>query len=494
MDNIIASILGTGVASLCGFGLWWSCFRRGHGKTRPRPPTVILVRNGVVADATPGAEEITGTSTLCDTPWEDLRDALRQRFPHLPDAQPDGPRPLHFIDDAGLQLSLTRSGETLRIRLDRPAVTPARLFRLESRRTEGRRLRRILDYLPMPAWQSGPGGDMVWHNAAFDEICRRSGRKAANGDPFVRADGDDGAKTRASVVDKHGEKLWYEVEGLPFDDGTLHVACDIGSLVTAEHAQRQFVQTLSKTFAHLPIGLAVFGSDHRLALFNPALVDLTRLQGEFLSGRPTLRSFFDILREDRMMPEPKNYATWRDRLSEMIKAAQDDRFCETWTLENGLTYKVTGRPHPDGAVAFLFEDISAEISLTRRFRSELMVTQSVLDSFEDGVAVFSHNGVLVFCNARYREIWRDAKESALPETNVLDAARLWQRASEGGPDWRKLSELILDPMHRHTWHTEFTLHAGERLLCRASPAANGATLLRFSRTGNEVAQALASGQ
>ena len=182
------------------------------------------------------------------------------------------------------------------------------------------------------------------------------------------------------------------------------------------------------------------------------------------------------------MPKPKNYACWRDRLSEMISAAQDDRFCETWTLESGLTYKITGRPHPDGAVAFLLEDISAEISLTRRFRAELMVTQSVVDSFEDAIAVFSQNGVLSFCNSRYNELWRDERDFPASDGNVVDAVRMWQQSCKGGPDWRRFRDITLDPEQRRPWKTELELRDGTELRCRVVPVAGGATMVRLSRS------------
>jgi len=53
-------------------------------------------------------------------------------------------------------------------------------------------------------------------------------------------------------------------------------------------AQRNFVQTLTKTFAQLSIGLAIFNRERQLVLFNPALIDLTALPADFLTGRPHL--------------------------------------------------------------------------------------------------------------------------------------------------------------------------------------------------------------
>ena len=66
-------------------------------------------------------------------------------------------------------------------------------------------------------------------------------------------------------------------------------------------------------------------------------------------------NFLDRLRENRVMPEPRDYRTWRNSIAELEAAAQDGTYSETWSLPDGHTYHVTGRPHPDGAVALLFD-------------------------------------------------------------------------------------------------------------------------------------------
>ena len=130
-------------------------------------------------------------------------------------------------------------------------------------------------------------------------------------------------------------------------------------------------------------------------------------------------SFFDQLRENRRMPEPKNYLNWRQEIADVIAAATDGRYQETWSLETGQTYSVKGRPHPDGATAFLIEDISAEVTLTRNFRAELELGQSLLDTLDDGLAVFSASGILTFSNAAYRNLWQQKPEAAFADVTAL---------------------------------------------------------------------------
>ena len=61
-------------------------------------------------------------------------------------------------------------------------------------------------------------------------------------------------------------------------------------------------------------------------------------------------------------------------------AAAEGNYHETWLLPNGQTFRVTGKPHPNGAVAFLMEDISDETSLTRKFSSQIDTSAAVIDN------------------------------------------------------------------------------------------------------------------
>ena len=243
----------------------------------------------------------------------------------------------------------------------------------------------------------------------------------------------------------------------------------------------EFIQTLTKTFAHLSVGLAIFDRQRQLALFNPALIDLTSLGADFLTARPTLFAFLDQLREARILPEPKDYTGWRQRMSELERAASSGQCEEIWSLPTGQTYKVTGRPHPDGAVAFLFEDISAEVSLTRRFRSEIELGQSVVDALEDAVAVFSSRGDLILSNTAYTSLWGIDPGSTLGTLSLIESTRQWQSMTRPTPVWGDLRDFVGDTSERADWDAIVTLNQGQSLVCRFGPIAGGATLVKFAR-------------
>lgn len=351
-------------------------------------------------------------------------------------------------------------------------------------------LRLAVTAAPYPIWQTARDGRVLWANTAYTDLVTRFARlcpedmRGADGFPVMfdvplQTDCDN-ASYRLSIVPSGSvQPYWFDIRCLRIPSGWMNYATDVNAVVNAEIAQRNFVQTLTKTFAQLSIGLAIFDRQRQLALFNPALIDLTSLPAEFLSARPNLLSFFDRLRDRQMMPEPKNYRSWRDQITDLVAAADNGLYLETWSLPSGLTYRISGRPHPDGAVAFLFEDISAEISLTRQFRSQLELGQSALNAMEQSIAVFSATGVLAFSNTAYRKMWHIDTDSGFAEVTVIDASRHWQSHSFPTPVWGDLRDFVNQFGDRSDWQAEVTLRDGRTVACHVAPMPGGATMVQF---------------
>ncbi len=314
-------------------------------------------------------------------------------------------------------------------------------------------LRSVAEDSPILTWRQQRDGTVIWANRAYmAEMQREYGDEAlASWPPRPVFPGLDPGSweeemppSRISRSSSHGEyPHWYELHCRPGGDARLCFAVPIDQLVQAEASLKDFIGTLGKTFAQLPIGLAIFDAKRRLVLFNPALIDLTALGAEMLSQRPTLHAFLDALRENQRIPEPRDYKSWRLRIARLEAAAEDGRYKETWTLPTGQTYRVTGQPHPDGAVAFLFEDISSEVSLKRRFRSEIDLGHSVLNAFEQGVAVFDPDGTMVLSNAAYGGLWEVSPETALARITLGDAFRHWGLSDDRDPLRAEIRSFVL---------------------------------------------------
>lgn len=389
----------------------------------------------------------------------------------------------------------------------RPASDDARALQdaraaLERAASEAGFLRSVVDSAPVMAWCQSPDGHVNWANVSY-----RDRFDAADGSPVDHRIADvfghvldevpltakgTGVRRRVSIADDEGsETRWFEVCQRPGPDGaTLGFALEADEIVAAEASLRRFVETLTETFAHLPIGLAVFDKNRRLGLFNPALSQLVKIDAVWLAGRPSLRDFLERLRETRQMPEQKDFSAWRRKLSELEEGARDGTYEENWVLPSGKILRVTGRPHPQGAVAFLFEDISTAIQLERKYRSELELSQATLDRLSEAVAVFDASGTLVFVNSAFEDLWGLDPMAQLDGPGVAALTKLWANRCLPNPAWARLADFATGDAMRASWKVRVETRDGRSLQMLVAPLPDASALVLFrdltTEAGDEV--------
>ena len=488
-------------AAVLALALWgWRDRRHAARDVPPDGDAAFLFEGETLVDATGSADRLMAAAPRFDTTQSDLRrliGLIRPLFRDLSaslDDLSDGEAIDLTSSDGGTALMARRRGDhlTLTLRGDADGETPATIDRngLAALERELETLRATTDHLPSPVWRQDKTGAITWINGAYADALRRThGPGALDRWPLppLFETGDlqmarYRTPRRLRLTAPGGPDAWYDLCAVPLEDGALITATDATEAVAAGTQLRAFTQTLTKTFAHLAIGLAVFDRHRHLTIFNPALTDLTGLPVEFLAGRPRLTAVLDRLRERRMIPEPKNYQSWRARIAALEAAASDGTYAETWSLPSGQTFRVTGRPHPDGALALFIEDLSAEMTLTRRFRAELQMGQAVLDTLDEAIAVFASSGILAMSNAAYARLWGVDPATGLADLSVAEASRTWLARTAPSPVWGDLREFIRDTRDRASWTADLRLKDGRRLDCRVVPMAGGATLVGFTPT------------
>jgi len=372
---------------------------------------------------------------------------------------------------------------------------------LERADTETRFLREIVDNSPVAAWSMAPDGQISWANATYRDRFDPPGDGPQDHripDAFghvleevpLTARGD-GLRRRVSIPGRRdAETHWFEVSQIPGSGGdTLGFALPADELVAAEASLRRFVETLTETFAHLPIGLAVFDKNRRLGLFNPALTDLVKIDAVWLAGRPSLRDFLERLRETRQMPEQKDFAAWRRSLSELEEGARDGTYEQNWELPSGKVFRVTGRPHPQGALALLFEDISTAIQLERKYRSELELSQATIDRMAEAVAVFDASGMLVFVNSAFEALWDLDPMGRLDGPDVAEMTGLCAERCAATDAWAQLAEFATGAESRTAWTTSVRTLEGRSLSMLVAPMPDASSLVVFRDAADETREA-----
>ena len=457
--------------------------------------TVYMFDGEVLIDSTPSARALLAASQVQGSAWAKLMTYLG---PHFADLEAkilrlpfEGALTLASAPPGGnpLLLQAEQRGGLIRLVLADPSRDAQSggqdLMAQRAIQEELDLLRDTVARAPVLMWRERGNGDIVWANAAYmlraTEVLD-SGQDLTWPLPrlFERLASAQGvAGQRQKLTPKEGKAVWYELSGFAEDDDRLIFATLADSAVNAENSLRDFMLTLTKTFAHLHVGLAIFDKQRQLMLFNPALMDLTGLPADFLSMRPSLLSVLDGMRDRNMIPEPKDYRDWRRQLIEMERAAASGLYEETWSLPGGQTYRVIGRPHPNGALALMIEDISGEMLRTRRFRADLELSQSVIDEVDEAIAVFSPAGQLVISNSGYARLWGVDPPANLIDETLRSLSRRWRAQCSPSSVWADLEDFASNPGDRAQWKAEVRLLDGRLIDCRFAPLPGGATMTAF---------------
>ena len=463
---------------------------------------VFLFDDETLADATPSAREMLRAAPSAPSSWQRLIVLLSPRFSTLEDDIADiGARGEAFV-------AATRPGDTGLLHIEwwdglvRLELGDAQQVKgdvrvdgqcLQANQDELDLLRHISEASPVLAWQLAGDGTLIWANAAYIAVANSLSAADRTGLwppakflPELAEKAPDGMQHRLALrpedCDLPGlgaKPRWFDCRKTSWKGTTICIALESGAEVNARATLDEFVQTLSKTFAHLSVGLAVFDRARQLVLFNPALTDLTGLDVLFLSQKPELVSFLDELRNKRMIPEPKNYANWREHIRRLEASACDGTYEETWSLPSGRTYKIMGRPHPNGAIAFQFEDITPEITLTRQFRAELELSQAVMDTLPEAMVVFSAAGTLTMSNRAYNMLWNTDPGRGVTEITCSDALSRWAAGTRATAVWAGVESSICRLHNREAWSADAQMEDGRHLFIEVTPIAGGATLVKF---------------
>ncbi|MDZ4312247.1 MAG: PAS-domain containing protein [Cypionkella sp.] len=457
------------------------------------PETVFLFDGETLIDSTASARALLAASPMKGAAWGRLMAFLAARFENL-EAQLlrvpiEGAIELAPADRSKpLILKAEHAGGLTRLTLlDVTKDIPASGGDVITQRAISDELSLLRDTIaaaPMLLWRENAAGDVIWANGPYLlQAYATLDESKEMGWPlprlFSRAAAKSGKDQRQSLSISGKPTIWFDISSQPETNSDLMFAIPADSAVQAESALRDFMQTLTKTFAQLPIGLAIFDRQRKLQLFNPALMDLTQLPADFLSLRPSLLAVLDAMRDRKMLPEPKDYRDWRRQIIEIEKAAATGLYEETWSLPDGQTYKVIGRPHPNGALALLIEDISSEMLRTRRYRADLELGQSVIDHMDDAIAVFSQSGQLVMSNSSYATLWGHDPAETLADNTVRTLSAHWRAQSAPSAIWAEVEEYVATVGDRDSWRGEARLLDGRLVGCRFAPLAGGSTLATF---------------
>jgi len=230
----------------------------------------------------------------------------------------------------------------------------------------------------------------------------------------------------------------------------------------------------------LPQAIAVFDNDQVLREYNDAFVELWGLSETWLNTQPVLGDVLSQLRDDRNLPEQRQFNAWLQTQLEGF-SGPDDVIRAVWHLSSGKSIQIHMPKHMDGGRLVICEDISASLHLEASLNLLTQVQKATLDTLDEGVAIFGTDGRLALHNGVFASIWRltDGELALQPHfTEVADlcvtrfgADAIWAVVAEG------INSVVLERFHE--WVK--LRRADDRIISLSlSRLPNGATLARFT--------------
>lgn len=271
---------------------------------------------------------------------------------------------------AGIAVDATEA-ETLRTELDR--MTGAH--------------RRILDQLPTGVAMFGANQQLVFYNAAYRALWEleagfldqspsdsnvldrlRASRKLPEEQDFRQWKRK--LHQAYSAVDPQ-ETMWHLPDGRSLrvvtmpspDGGVIYLFHDVSERLAMARSYDALIKVQRETLDHLTEAVAVFGSDGRVRLHNPAFAKMWRFAPGALADNPhaeAVAAWCQALHDDN--------AVWRTLKNAVTTI--DNRRPTQARIErrDGMVIDCATLPLPDGATLVTFQDITAATSVERALR------------------------------------------------------------------------------------------------------------------------------
>ncbi|WP_203565938.1 sensor histidine kinase [Aurantimonas aggregata] len=176
------------------------------------------------------------------------------------------------------------------------------------------------------------------------------------------------------------ETLWHLADGRTLRviatpqprGGATWVFEDITEKLELESQVKATVRLQRETIDYLREAVAVFGSDGRLRLSNPAFAELWGLDGEYLRSRPRIHALpelcnFAIVGGDDDEGEARGWTRFSQAVTAFDEAGRDTETGE-FALTSGHTVAYGIVPLPNGQTMLTFSDISDAREAERMLR------------------------------------------------------------------------------------------------------------------------------
>ena len=351
--------------------------------------------------------------------------------------------------------------------------------------------REILDVLPLPIWLRDSALSLIWGNRAFLHATGTNNIEAlrANQTALERSERDLAASARnqrAALEARRfaviaGHRRAIAVTESPVDGlGVVGSAVDVTDVSVAQSSLQQHIDAHADTLDKLATAVAIFGRDQKLTFYNRAFARLWNLSETWLDSHPADGEVLDRLRENRRLPEQRDYQAWKRQRLALYEEARDHTSEELWHVPGGKTLRIVAQPHPFGGLTFLYEDVTERLALESNYNTLIKVQSATLDTLQEGVAVFGPDGKMKLHNAAFMKIWNLSAKDLSGEPHIRSIAAACAEKFGDEEVWERLIQSIVSgTASRRDWG-EIERSDRTVLSLALSALPDGATLITFA--------------
>lgn len=145
--------------------------------------------------------------------------------------------------------------------------------------------------------------------------------------------------------------------------GLMFAYEDVTDSLAMERSYNTLIDVQRETLDNLHEGIAVFGTDGRLALYNPAFARIWNQDREWLAQQPT---FTEVLDSQRSFFPDRDWLQERSRILRELSLRQGRHGIDM--RADGSQIEFTSVPLPDGGTLFSYLDVTDRIHVERALR------------------------------------------------------------------------------------------------------------------------------
>ncbi|MEM0906583.1 MAG: ATP-binding protein, partial [Pseudomonadota bacterium] len=351
------------------------------------------------------------------------------------------------------------------------------------------RLASLVATLPHPAWIETADGTRRFTNAAYSAAVaapaqssdRPSAEPLLDSNAAAQLSPKDGTLARQVATIVNGERKILNVTG-DRQGGTLTaLAIDVTDAITALRTKERALESHAATLDQLATAIAIFGPDRRLAFHNAAFQSLWNLPPAFLGQAPVEDEVLDRLRAERRLPETSDFKAWK---RDQLKGYETRQSFETWWhLPDGQSLRVIASPGADGGVTYIYENVTEQLTLERRYNTLSRTQSETIDNLGEGVASFGQDGLLRLSNPAFVAL------TGLPSADIGTHVR--DLAATAPPETAALFQTLAAKVtgltdHRHMADGRLEQPTGRVLDYAFTPLPDGSTLATFADVTDSV--------